>query len=146
MDSQLQKDLFLAAILLSSLIGTDACELRGNLEKCEAIMKIAIQDSKKGRRGYDYGYDYDDNDYYDFSRAASPANYDDRSGCASTNLCKSYVQGGMSIEESCAKELKKKVNPQCSAHKQCKDLIGNCCPADDGTYLECCPNNKPIDR
>jgi len=27
---------------------------------------------------------------------------------------------------------------QCSAHKQCSGLSGNCCPTDDGTMLSCC--------
>lgn len=28
----------------------------------------------------------------------------------------------------------------CSAHEGCSMLVGNCCPSDDGTNLDCCSN------
>lgn len=31
-----------------------------------------------------------------------------------------------------------KLDSKCKAHEACKDLVGNCCPSNDGFFLDCC--------
>lgn len=159
---------FLAAILLSSSIGADACVLKGNLEKCEAVMKIAVENGHSGPYYYEYNnnnnnfnnfYDY----YNDYNR--NGGRNDRRGGCANLNLCKkqckttaqivgvnaitrkcdalckNFVQRNLDIRASCAKEIRGHFNSnaRCSAHRACSRLNGM-----DGN---CCPmgNGKYLD-
>jgi hypothetical protein len=35
------------------------------------------------------------------------------------------------------------IDRKCSAHSDCSNLEENCCPADDGKNLDCCPRSDP---
>ena len=141
MITQIPNAFSLAAILLSSSLinATNACELKGNFEKCEVIMKIAVE--KQGCT----------KEKICKNQCKKVANIVGAGYITKKcdKLCRNYVQGNLGIKASCGKEFLEKepekiINAQCSAHKKCKKLTGDCCPTTDGTYLDCCPYNKPV--
>eukprot|EP00977_Amphora_coffeiformis_P007357 scaffold1593_cov156-Amphora_coffeaeformis.AAC.6 len=39
---------------------------------------------------------------------------------------------------SSASSTKTKIDSKCTSHDKCSSLVGNCCPTNDGFFLDCC--------